>query len=51
VWLRRSDDVPLAVSDNFFHLRPGQTREIEAAASEGVETAEQLRGLLVVRTL
>jgi beta-mannosidase len=51
VWLRRSDNIPLEIEDNFFHLRPGETREIVVAKPDDVETVEELRGLLVLRTL
>ena len=51
VWLRRTDHVPLAgLADNFFHLRPGETRTL-TVSKEDVRTLEELRGLLAVRTL
>ncbi len=51
VWLRLSDNAPLNLNDNFFHLRPGETRTLTVTKSESVRTAEELRGKLVVRTL
>lgn len=52
VWLRRSDDTPLAgLEDNFFHLRAGETRQIVLPRPEDTPTASELRGRLVVRTL
>ncbi len=52
VWLKRSDDVPLAgLSDNFFHLQPGETRTLTIAADETLKTPEDLRGRLMVRWL
>jgi beta-mannosidase len=51
VWLRRHDNVPLPLDDNFFHLLPGETRQIIAASSDDIETVEEMRGLLAVRTL
>jgi beta-mannosidase len=50
VWLRRSDDAPLAVDDNFFHLQPGESRSVSTAAPNRM-TAAELEKLLVVRTL
>ena len=50
VWLRRLDNAPLAeLSDNFFHLQPGETRTLTVARDE--MTIEELRGRLLVRTL
>jgi len=52
VWLRRTDNVTLAgLADNFFHLRPGETRTLSVAKSAGLETVDDLRGRLVVRTV
>ena len=55
VWLRRADNAPLFpttdIGDNFFHLRPGETREIWVPKTETLPTLEALRGQLVVRTL
>ena len=52
VWLRRTDNVALAgLEDNFFHLRPGETRTLTVAKTAGMETADDLRGRLVARTL
>ena len=51
VWLRRGDNVLLEVEDNFFHLQPGETRELVVARPDDVETAAEMQSLLVVRTL
>lgn len=52
VWLRRTDNGALAgLSDNFFHLRPGERRTLSVAKSNGLQTAGDLRGRLVVRPL
>ena len=52
VWLRRTDNAPLpGLGDNFFHLRPGETRTLTVAKAAGMETADALRGRLAVRTL
>ena len=52
VWLRRTDNGPLAgLSDNFFHLRPGETRTLTVAKGSGRETADDLRGRITARTL
>ncbi|MBV9848152.1 MAG: hypothetical protein JO250_00550 [Armatimonadetes bacterium] len=55
VWLRRSDNAPLFPTtdsgDNFFHLRPGETREFIVPQTEDTPTLEALRGQLIVRTL
>jgi len=52
VWLRRTDNAALAgLGDNFFHLRPGETRTLTVTKTAGMETADALRGRLVVRTL
>ena len=55
VWLRLADNQRLFpttdVGDNFFHLRPDETREIIIPKSEALPTLETLRGQLVVRTL
>ena len=55
VWLRRADNAPLFPTtdsgDNFFHLRPGETREIPVSKDETLPTLELLRGQLLVRTL
>ncbi len=52
VWLRRSDNGPLAqVSDNFFHLRPGETRTLTLPKSADLSTADDVRGRLVLRSL
>ena len=52
LWLRRSDNGPLAqISDNFFHLRPGETRTLTLPKSADLLSAEDLRGRLAVRSL
>ena len=55
VWLRRADNAPLFpstdIGDNFFHLRPGETREFLVPKTETLPTLEALRGQLIVRTL
>jgi len=52
VWLRRTDNAALAgLGDNFFHLRPGEARTLFVAKAAGMDTADDLRGRLVVRTL
>ncbi len=52
VWLRRTDDAPLSgLEDNFFHLRPGETRVLTVAKDDATPTPDALRGRLVVRTL
>ncbi len=52
VWLRRSDNGPLAqISDNFFHLRPGETRRLTLPKSADLQNAEDVRGRLVLRSL
>ena len=52
VWLRRTDNAPLTgLGDNFFHLRPGETRTLSVAKTAGMETADDLHGRLVARTL
>ena len=55
VWLRRSDDHPLfeptVTRDNFFHMEPGETRELIVAISDDLPTVESLRGRLLIRSL
>ena len=52
VWLRRTDNAALAgLGDNFFHLRPGEMRTLTVTKTAGMETADALRGRLVVRML
>jgi len=52
VWLRRTDNVMLmGLEDNFFHLRPGEIQTLSVARTAGLETADDLRGRLVARTL
>lgn len=52
VWLRRQDDKPLTgLEDNFFHLRAGDSRTLMISGLDDVETVDDLRGLLTVRTL
>ncbi len=52
VWLRRTDNGPLpSLSDNFFHLRPGETKTLTLAKSADLQTTEDVRGRLVLRSL
>ena len=52
VWLRRADNGPLAgLSDNFFHLRPGETKTLTLPKYTDLQTAEDVRGRLVLRSL
>ncbi len=55
VWLRLADNAPLFpttdTGDNFFHLRPGETRELSVPRTDALPSVEALRGALVVRTL
>ena len=52
LWLRRSDNGPLPqLSDNFFHLRPSETRTLTLPKPDGLLTADDLRGRLVLRSL
>jgi len=52
LWLRRSDNGPLAgLEDNFFHLKPGETRMLTVAKDDTLKRVEDLRGRLLVRTL
>lgn len=52
VWLRRTDNAPFAgLEDNFFHLRPGGTRTLSVAKTADLQTPDDLRGRLTVRTL
>jgi len=52
VWLRRSGNGPLPhLSDNFFHLRPGETKILTLPKSAGLQTAEDMRGCLLLRSL
>ncbi|MGI4789799.1 MAG: beta-mannosidase [Janthinobacterium lividum] len=52
LWLRRADNGPLPnLSDNFFHLRPGETKQLTLPKSTAMQTADDVRGLLVLRSL
>ena len=52
VWLRRTDNAPLTgLADNFFHLRPGETRTLSLPRPADLPTAADLRGLLTARAL
>jgi beta-mannosidase len=52
VWLRRSDNGPLAqLSDNFFHLRPSETKTLTLPKSADLQTVDDVRGRLVLRSL
>jgi len=52
VWLRRTDNgLRAGLSDNFFHLRPGEARTLSVAKAAGLETVDDLRARLAARTL
>jgi len=52
LWLRRTDNGPLpGLSDNFFHLQPSETRTLTLPKPDGLLTADDLRGRLVLRSL
>jgi len=52
VWLHRTDNKTLAgFEDNFFHLQPGERRALSVAKAADLQTADDLRGRLVARTL
>ena len=52
VWLRRTDNGPLPqLSDNFFHLRPGETKTLTLMKGADLQTVEDVRGRLTLRTL
>ncbi len=52
VWLRRTDNGPLPhLSDNFFHLRPGETKMLTLSKSADLQTVEDVRGRLVLCSL
>ena len=52
LWLRRSDNGPLpGLSDNFFHLQPGETRTLTLPKLADLKTADDVRGQLVLRSL
>ncbi len=52
VWLHRTDNKTLAgLEDNFFHLQPGERRALSFAKTADLQTADDLRGRLVARTL
>ena len=52
LWLRRTDNGPLPLlSDNFFHLRPGETKTLTLPKPDGLQTIDDLRGRLVLRSL
>ena len=51
VWLRRTDNGPLPrLSDNFFHLRPGETKTLTLSKCAGLQTADDVRGRLTLRS-
>jgi beta-mannosidase len=54
IWLRLSDNSPLFAmfddAENFFHMRAGEIRKVRLEARDGLETVEDLRARLVVRT-
>jgi beta-mannosidase len=49
-WLRRADDIPLMLSDNFFHLLPGETKRITTHSNPGL-SANQLEDVIICRSL
>ena len=52
VWLRRTDNGPLpGLADNFFHLQPGTARTLAVTKTAELQTAADLRGRILVRTL
>jgi len=52
VWLRRTDNAMLmGLEDNFFHLRPGEARPLSVAKTADLQTADDLRGRFVARTM
>ena len=52
LWLRRSDNGPLPnLSDNFFHLRPGETKTLTLSKTAELQMADDVRGLLLLRSL
>ena len=52
VWLRQTGNGPLAgLEDNFFHLRPGETRTLSITKTADLQTADDLRGRLIARAL
>lgn len=51
VWLRRKDSAVMEVSDNFFHLRAGETKLITVRKSKEITDGASLKRLLAVRTL
>jgi len=52
VWLRRAGNGPLpGLSDNFFHLRPGETKTVTLLKCAGLQTVDDVRGELRLRTL
>jgi len=50
VWISRTDEEPLELSDNFFHLRAGESRCVEVAGANDVDI-HRLHGLLSVRSI
>ncbi len=50
VWLRRCDNEPLDIDDNFFHMLPGH-RTLTVQKAPGIETAKELEELLHIRWL
>jgi beta-mannosidase len=51
VWIRRKDNALLTISDNFFHLRPGEARSVTVKKTEELSSADCVKQLLDVRTL
>jgi len=51
VWIRRKDNALLTISDNYFHLRAGESKLVTIEKSEGLCCASSLMNLLTIRTL
>ena len=52
LWLRRADNGPLThLSDNFFHLRPGETKTLTLPKATGLQAIDDVRGSLILRSL
>jgi beta-mannosidase len=51
VWIHRKDNGLLTISDNYFHLRAGETKWITVNKSEDLCCADSLKKMLTVRTL
>ena len=51
VWIRRKDNALLSISDNFFHLRAGESKWVSVSKSEDLCCVDGLMQMLTVRTL